>query len=68
MSTSNLLTGADEEVDVSRVDDLPNLIRALNKKISQCIFGDKLTTDKKTVIYAELIPEVSTFKSPESAI
>ena len=68
MSTSNLLTGADEEVDVLRVDDLPNLIRPLNKKISQCIFADKLTTDKKTVIYTELIPEVSTFKSPESAI
>ena len=47
MSTSNLLTGADEEVDVKRVDDLPNLIRPLNKKISQCIFADKLTTDKK---------------------
>ena len=68
MSTSNLLTGADEEVDVSRVEDLSNLIRPLNKKISQCIFADKLTTDKKTVIYAESIPEVSTFKSPESAI
>ena len=68
MSTSNLLTGADEEVDVSRVDDLSNLIRPLNKKISQCIFADKLTNDKKTVIYAESIPEVSTFKSPESAI
>ena len=44
-SNSNLLTGADEEVEVSRVVILPNFMRPPTKKNSP-IFADKLTTDK----------------------
>ena len=45
MSTSTLLTGAVEEVEVSRVAVLPNFIRPATKKNSS-IFADKVTTDK----------------------
>ena len=46
MSTSNLLTGAVEEVEVSRVVVLQNLVRPPIKKKNSSIFADKVTTDK----------------------
>ena len=48
MSTSTLLTGAVEEVEVSRVDVLPTAkpYEAQKLKKNSSIFADKLTIDK----------------------
>ena len=67
-SNSNLLTGADEEVEVSRVVVLQNLIRPPTKKNSP-IFTDKLTTDKNYDLCGiNLRSKYTTFKSRDSAI